>query len=251
MIPKIIHYCWFGRGEMPELALKCIASWQIYLPEYEVIRWNEDNFDINQYQYAADAYKARKFAFVSDVCRLHVLREIGGIYLDTDVEFIKPLPDSFLSHTAFTGFEDHLVSAGIIGSVKTGKWVNDLLTFFHSKSFYRPNGSLDINPITEMITDFLGKEKGVLTNNTYQNIVGYCTIYPSEYFYPKSWKTLKMNVTANTYCIHHFAGSWIDHNYTLLGKVANFLLSKRVADNWSRSYRKLIGKGEGKRQDSR
>lgn len=242
MIPKIIHYCWFGRGEMPSLALKCLASWKKFLPEYEIMVWNEDNFDINSYKYAADAYKERKFAFVADVCRLHVLKEMGGLYLDTDVEFIKTMPDEFLDDVAFTAFEDELVSAGVIGSVKNGEWISNLLSCYHSKSFYKADGSLDINPITEMITASLGKEKGVLPNNTYQKINGYCTIYPSEYFYPKSWKTLKMNITPNTYCIHHFAGSWIDKEMSFVGKVANKILGKRTADNWSRKYRKFKGK---------
>lgn len=159
MIPKVIHYCWFGRGEMPTLTLKCIDSWKQYLPEYEIMLWNEDNFDINSYQYTADAYRERKYAFVADVCRLHALKEMGGLYLDTDVEFIRPLDDSFLDDVAFTGFEDSLVSAGVIGSVKNGEWVSDLLSFYHDKSFYKADGSMDINPITEMITDFMGREK--------------------------------------------------------------------------------------------
>lgn len=242
MIPKVIHYCWFGRGEMPELALKCIASWKKYLPDYEIKLWNEDNFDIDSYQYSSDAYKARKFAFVADVCRLHVLKEFGGLYLDTDVEFIKPLPDKFLDDVAFTAFEDQLVSAGVIGSVKGSEWIANLLEFYVGRSFYKADGSLDLNPITEMITDHLVSKKGVLASNTYQKVEDYCTIYPSEYFYPKSWKTLKMNITENTYCIHHFAGSWIDHNYTLLGRVANAVLGKRTAEKWSKVYRKIRGR---------
>jgi len=242
MIPKIIHYCWFGRGQMPDLVLKCIASWKQYLPEYEIRLWNEDNFDFSSYTYAVDAYKERKFAFVSDVCRLSVLKEFGGLYLDTDVEFIKSFPDKFLDDIAFTGFEDELVSAGVIGSVKGGEWISNLLSFYHNKSFYKTDGSLDVNPITEMMTASLGSEKDILPNNTFQKIEGYCTIYPSEYFYPKSWKTLKMNITPNTYCIHHFAGSWIDHNYTFLGKMANIILGKRIAESWSRRYRKITGR---------
>jgi mannosyltransferase OCH1-like enzyme len=242
MIPKIIHYCWFGKGKLPQLASMCLASWKKYLPDYEVMLWNEDNFDIEAYPYAVEAYKERKFAFVADVCRLHVLKQIGGLYLDTDVEFIKPFPDGFLDDTAFTAFEDLLVSAGIIGSVKGGQWVSDLLANYENRSFYKPGGGIDLNPITEMITSFLKAEKGVLANNTYQKIEGYCTIYPSEYFYPKSWRTLKMNITPNTYCIHHFAGSWIEHNYSLLGKVANFILGKRTAEHWSKKYRQLKAK---------
>ncbi|WP_461789283.1 glycosyltransferase family 32 protein [Pedobacter sp.] len=244
MIPKIIHYCWFGRGEMPELVQRCVASWKKYLPDYELMLWNEDNFDISSYQYALDAYKEKKYAFVADVCRLYVLKKMGGLYLDTDVEFIKTMPDEFLNDIAFTAFEDQLVSAGVIGSVKNGEWISNLLAFYDDKSFYKADGSLDINPITELMTAHLGEEKEVLPNNTFQKIAGYCTIYPSEYFYPKSWKTLKMNITPNTYCIHHFAGSWIDHNYTTLGKLANWILGKRTAQNWSRRYRKLIGKNK-------
>ncbi|RYG19372.1 MAG: glycosyl transferase [Chitinophagaceae bacterium] len=244
MIPKVIHYCWFGKGAMPELALKCLESWKKYLPDYEIKLWNEENFDVNSYQFATEAYKERKFAFVADVCRLHVLKEFGGVYLDTDVEFIKPLPDKFLDDVAFTGFEDELVSAGIIGSVKEGEWVNSLLSFYLDKSFYKADGSLDINPITEMMTEHLAKEKGVVAKDIYQKIEGYCTIYPSEYFYPKSWKTLKTNITSNTYCIHHFAGSWIDHNYSFLGKMANLILGKRTAQNWSAKYRKFTGRNK-------
>lgn len=242
MIPKIIHYCWFGRGQMPELVLRCISSWKKYLPDYEIMLWNEDNFDVESYQYASDAYKAKKFAFVADVCRLYVLDQIGGVYLDTDVEFIKPMPDTFLNDVAFTAFEDELVSAGVIGNVKGGEWISNLLAFYKDKSFYKADGSLDLHPITELITKHLSETKGVLPNNTYQKIEGYCTIYPSEYFYPKSWKTLKMNITPNTYCIHHFAGSWIDHNYTFLGKLANWILGKRLAESWSRKYRKIVGR---------
>lgn len=243
MIPKIIHYCWFGRGDMPDLVLKCIASWKKFLPEYQIQLWNEDNFDVDRYPFAVAAYKEKKFAFVADICRLHVLNEMGGLYLDTDVEFIKAMPDEFLNDVAFTAFEDQLVSAGVIGSVKNGEWISNLLSFYLDKSFYNADGSIDLNPITEMITAHLVKEKGVKVNNVYQKVTGYCTIYPSEYFYPKSWKTLQMKITENTYCIHHFAGSWIDHHYTLLGKIANLVLGKRIAENWSRRYRKLTGRG--------
>ena len=118
MIPKIIHYCWFGRGEMPSLAKKCIASWKKYLPEYKVKQWNEDNFDLNLYPYVAEAYAQRKFAFVTDVVRLYALYTEGGIYMDTDVEVLKPL-DEFLRHPAFSGFEDEKnVPTGIMGAEK-------------------------------------------------------------------------------------------------------------------------------------
>jgi mannosyltransferase OCH1-like enzyme len=242
MIPKILHYCWFGNGQMPALALECLASWKKYLPEYEIIVWNEENFDVNSYRFSAEAYQERKFAFVSDVCRLYALKEMGGIYLDTDVEFIKPLAEAILANEAFTGFEDNaLLSSAIMGSEKNGKWINDLLAHYNDRSFYLQDGSLDVNPNTEIITAFMKQHKGLQINNSFQQIAQYCSIYPSDYFCPKSWKTLKINSTANTYCIHHFAGSWLHKEYSLMGKLANLILGKRAANFLAGKYRKLKG----------
>ncbi|MCX2583707.1 glycosyltransferase family 32 protein [Pedobacter sp. MR22-3] len=243
MIPKIIHYCWFGKGEMPDLVLQCIASWNRYLPEYEIMVWNEENFDVSLYQYSKEAYHERKFAFVSDVCRLYALKTVGGIYLDTDVEFLRPLDDAMLRDVAFTGFEGNfLLSSAIMGSMKEGQWVNELLSYYHNRSFYLANGALDLNPNTESITAFMKEKKSLKTDNTLQILSNYCTIYPSDYFSPKSWKTLKINITGNTYSIHHFAASWLQHsNYSTLGKLANLLLGKRISDFLSKHYRKLKG----------
>ncbi|WP_113639374.1 glycosyltransferase family 32 protein [Nubsella zeaxanthinifaciens] len=238
MIPKILHYCWFGNGEMPELALKCLESWRKYLPDYEIMVWNESNFDVNMYRFASEAYKEKKYAFVADVCRLYALKNMGGIYLDTDVEFLKPLDEKVLQQNAFTGFEDNLLlSSAIMGSEKNGKWINDLLPYYDNRSFYLKDGTHDINPNTEIITEFMKTRKNVQINNTFQELEGYCTIFPSDYFCPKSWKTLKIKQTPNTYCIHHFAGSWLHKKQSTLGKLANFLLGKRIANAWSEKYR--------------
>lgn len=210
MIPKIIHYCWFGRGDMPKLAKKCLKSWKKYLPEYEIMVWNEDSFDLNLYTYAKEAYQERKFAFVTDVCRLYALKEYGGIYMDTDVEILKPLTDDLLSNAAFSGFEDNLnVPTGLMASVKNGQWVTDLLSYYDGKSFYNKDGSLDTTTNVKVITKFMTSEKSLVLNDSLQSLEGYCTLYPSDYFCPKSWQTLAINITANTYCIHHFAGSWL------------------------------------------
>lgn len=238
MIPKILHYCWFGNGEMPALALKCLASWKKYLPDYEIMVWNEDNFDVNMYRFASEAYKEKKYAFVADVCRLYALKNMGGIYLDTDVEFLRPLDEKVLQQEAFTGFEDNLLlSSAIMGSEKDGKWINDLLPYYDQRSFYLKDGSHDVNPNTEIITEFMKNRKNVQINNTFQVLEGYCTIFPSDYFCPKSWKTLKIKQTENTYCIHHFAGSWLHKKQSLLGKLANFLFGKRIANALSEKYR--------------
>lgn len=234
MIPKIIHYCWFGRGEMPDLILKCIDSWKRYLPEYELRLWNEDNFDINLYPYAAEAYMERKFAFVSDVCRLYVLKEFGGIYLDSDVEILKSLDDLLSKHAAFSGFEDNnLMPTGLMASEKNGAWVSDLLAYYDNRSFYLADKTLDMTPNTEIITRFM-KEKGFEICNSFQERDGYCAIYASEYFCPKSWKTKEINVTTNTYCIHHFAGSWLPterkwNKYEFLYKVLGSKNFERLA----------------------
>lgn len=240
MIPKIIHYCWFGNGELPELVRNCIASWKRYLPDYQIVEWNEENFKISQYRFAAEAYKERKFAFVADVCRLHVLKEMGGIYLDTDVEFLKSLSPEMLADNAFTGFEDNLLlSSAIMGSERNGKWINDLLAYYENRTFYLAEGKLDINPNTEIITAFMRDQKAVRIDNTFQRLENYCTIYPSKYFCPKSWKTLKINLTPETYCIHHFAGSWL-HNDEMswIGKLSNKILGKRVAALLAAKYLK-------------
>ena len=238
MIPKKIHYCWFGGQAKHGLAEHCIASWKKIHPDYEIIEWNERNFDVNMYRFASEAYKERKYAFVADVCRLYALKNMGGIYLDTDVEFLRPLDDEILSNKGFTGFEDNLLlSSAIMGSEKDGKWINDLLPYYDNRSFYLKDGSHDVNPNTEIITEFMKTKKNVQINNTFQLLDNYCVIYPSDYFCPKSWKTLKIKRTVNTYCIHHFAGSWLHKKQSLIGKVANFLLGKRIANAWSEKYR--------------
>jgi len=244
MIPKIIHYCWFGKGEKPELVVRCLDSWQKYLRDYRMVEWNEENFDVNSYQYSAEAYRERKFAFVSDVCRLFALKSTGGIYLDTDVEFLKPLDEAMLNHVAFTGFEDNLLlSSAIMGSVPDSRWINDLLAYYDKRSFYLANGKPDTMPNTENITAFMKVGEGLQLNNSFQQIEGYCVVYPSEFFSPKSWKTLKIKITSNTCCIHHFAASWLaESDYSLMGKLSNQLLGKKVSDFLAKIYRKLRGR---------
>ncbi|RZJ16706.1 MAG: glycosyl transferase, partial [Acinetobacter sp.] len=192
--------------------------------------------------YAQEAYKENKFAFVADVCRLYVLKNRGGIYMDTDIEFIKPLEDGMLDDVAFTGFEDRLVSAGIMGSEKNGAWINDLLEYYNGISFYLPDGELNINPITETITKIMKQKKHLMNDNTLQRLPNYCTIYPSDYFYPKSWMTLKTTITPNTFCIHHFAASWLHKEANLMGKLANLIFGKRVANSLSKKYRDIKSK---------
>lgn len=208
MIPKKIHYCWFGRGEMPKLAKKCIKSWKKYLPEYQIKEWNEDNFNLDMYPYVREAYDHRKFAFVTDVVRLYALYNEGGIYMDTDVEVLKPL-DAFLHHCAFSGFEDEeYVPTGIMASEKGGLWVKENLDYYNGRHFVKEDGCLDTTTNVTTITNYMIAH-GLRQNNTLQDFPGLITLYPKDYFCPLSWKGREMQMTENTVTIHHFSGSWL------------------------------------------
>lgn len=212
MIPKTIHYCWFGRGEKPELAAKCIESWKKYLPDYELKEWNEDNFDIAQNQYVREAYENRKFAFVTDYVRLYAIYTEGGVYMDTDVEVIGRY-DQFLHHHAFSGFEtDGNVPTGMMAAEKGSIWAKELLDQYATRVFVQQDGSFDMTTNTTVITNYM-LEKGLVLNNKYQDIPGLCTMYPADYFCPKDHRTGKIRCTKNTVCIHHFAGSWTEHTW--------------------------------------
>lgn len=206
MIPKKIHYCWFGRGKMPELAQKCIASWKKYLPEYEIKEWNEDNFDLDMYSYVREAYDNRKFAFVTDVVRLYALYHEGGIYMDTDVEVLKPL-DEFLQYEAFSGFETkNAIPTGLMASQQHHPLFRELLDEYNGIHFVLSDGGFDYTTNVVRITNACLKH-GILLNNTLQTINGF-TLFPKDYFCPKSYNDGKIYLTNNTATIHHFAGSW-------------------------------------------
>lgn len=206
MIPKIIHYCWFGRGEKPPLALKCIESWKKYLPDYEIKEWNEDNFDLDEFPYVRQAYDARKFAFVTDVVRLYAIYNQGGVYMDTDVEVLKPI-DSLLSYEAVSGFESsNQIPTGLMACEKGSPIMGELLQDYKTRSFINSDGSLNTTTNVVYITETL-KKYGLVLNNQFQTCNGF-TFFPSEYLCPKSVKDGKIYLTEKTLVIHHFAGSW-------------------------------------------
>lgn len=219
MIPKTIHYCWFGRNPLPEDAQKCIDSWRKYLPDYDIIEWNEDNFDINSNQYVKEAYESRKFAFVTDYVRLFALYHEGGIYMDTDVEVLKSY-DPFLHHSAFSGFENNgYVPTGMMAAEKGSVWAKELLERYNERKFVKDDGTYDLTTNTTVITEYM-IQKGLVANNTYQDFPNLVTMYPSDYFCPKDHGTGQIHLTDNSVCIHHFACSWLDHSS------ANFRLHK-------------------------
>lgn len=218
MIPKIIHYCWFGRNPLPKDAVRCIESWKKYLPDYEIKQWNEDNFDINCCQYVRQAYEAKKFAFVSDYARFYILYHHGGVYFDTDVEVIKPM-DHIISNGPFMAIEksaatEHLdcrLQIGVAPGLGLAAEPNSPII----KSIIDIYNNLDFNPdrdgtIVNITTSFLLKQ-GFENRNEIQH-VGEFTIYPDEYFCPMDHTTGLTTITSRTVTIHHYTASWIDHN---------------------------------------
>lgn len=209
MIPKIIHYCWFGRNPKPKLAEKCIKSWKKYCKDYEIIEWNEDNFDISSAPlYVRQAYESKKWAFVTDYVRLWAMVNYGGIYMDTDVEVIKPL-DSFLRHQAFSSFEDEIhIPTGIMACEKNFLLFNEFLHYYDDADFYNEKGEISyITNVTIMTNACI--QKGLIQNNTFQEIEGFA-LYPNDYFCPISYDNNVLSKTRNTHTIHWFAGSWHD-----------------------------------------
>lgn len=194
---------------MPENLKNYIASWHKYCPDYQIIEWNESNFDINSNNYVKQAYESKKWAFVTDYVRLFVLYEYGGIYMDTDVELLKPL-DEFLNLHAFSSFEDNdYVPTGLMAAEKNNKWIKDLLDEYSNINFIDEKGNMDTTTNVVRITNLTEKKYGLIRKSSYQNLAnGIVTFFPSDYFCPKSWKTGNINITENTYAIHHFSGSW-------------------------------------------
>ena len=211
MIPKIIHYCWYGGKPLNDLSEKCIQSWKKYCPDYEIIRWDESNTDLNSNQFMKEAYDNKKWAFVSDVMRLKVLYEYGGVYMDTDVELIKPI-DSFLNNNSFVGFDDECdINTGIIGTNKNLPIFHELMAYYNTKNFVKSDGSLDLTTNVTIITNILEKY-GLVKDNSQQTLSvsgGGVAIYPKEFFCPKDSGTGAINITENTYTIHYFDGTWL------------------------------------------
>lgn len=205
MIPKKIHYCWFGRGKKPKLVKKCIESWKKYCPDYEIIEWNEDKVDVNANAYMKMCYENKKFAFLTDYLRLVIVNDYGGLYFDTDVEIVKSF-DELLQYGAFFGFEnnDYVNTGEGFGAEIQHPLVQQMLREYEDllDGQNRTVGCPILN--TEALSKFHFKKDGKLQNLPYNTV-----IFPAEYFNPYDSPTGRLNKTENTYSIHWYSGSWI------------------------------------------
>lgn len=239
MIPKIIHYCWFGRGEMPELAKKCMASWHGCMPDWEYRLWNEDNFDVNSAPYAKEAYEAKKYAFVSDFVRLWALESEGGLYLDTDVEVFKPF-DDLLGYKAFAGFEGskHLpVGTCVMASEAHGKWVSDQIEAYKERHFLNSDGTFDLTTNVQFITALMCAH-GFVANGDEQDYKD-LHVFSVDYFSPRH-TTGEYIRTENTYCDHLGMGSWSDCDKDWKARIGRAVGPKNMI-NLIKIKRKLFG----------
>ena len=217
MIPKIIHYCWFGRNPLPASAQKCIASWRKYLPDYEIKEWNEDNFDVNSIPYTQQAYEAKKYAFVSDYARFWILYHKGGLYFDTDVEIVANL-DEIIARGPFMGIEQGashegkpMVAPGLGLGVEAGHpFYQRMLQVYIGQNFINADGSYNNMTIVTYTTQEL-YHRGMKPSEDMQEVEG-IWIYPADYFCPMDSTTGIITKTKRTVAIHHYDCSWMDHS---------------------------------------
>lgn len=241
MIPKTIHYCWFGGNPLPASARKCINSWKKFFPEYEIKEWNETNYDVNKIEYIKQAYEARKYAFVSDYARFDILYQEGGIYFDTDVEVIKSFED-ILSNGAFMGCEvDGSVESerGVSASKRSCIYVNpglgmaaspklqlfkEILEFYSKERFLMEDGTLNTETVVTKVTRILA-EHGLKNTKGIQQIAG-ITVYPKEYFNPRNNNTGELTKTEKTHSIHWYDMTWLSKRQIFISRIT------RICHRW-------------------
>lgn len=239
MIPKKIHYCWFGGNPKPDSVQKCINSWKRFCPNYEIIEWNESNFDIHCMPFVEQAIEAKKYAFASDVARLMVVYENGGLYFDTDVEVIKSF-DDLLENKAFLGFESNeYVNSGLgFGSEAGIDFFKEHIDVYRNKTFINDDGSYNMIACPHVATELL-VEKGLILNGKEQLVDG-VRLYPKDFFSPYDSITGKLTKTANTYSIHWYDASWNSISQSKLK--FNRLMRRIFGVNNLNKVKKILGK---------
>jgi hypothetical protein len=239
-IPKVIHYCWFGGKEKPEIVKKCIQTWKENLMGYELKEWNESSFDSVSNAYVKEAYEKKKFAFVSDYVRVYALYHYGGIYLDTDVEVFKSF-DDLLHHNSFWGFEqENYIATSTIGSQKGNQLIKIFLDSYQDRKFLKDDGSFDELTNVAVISKILTGQ-GLTLNGQRQEIEGLGTFYPQTFFSPYDYINCRKFITNDTYAMHHFYKSWLPPKARIKGNL-KLIASKIVGGNNIARIRKLVSK---------
>lgn len=243
MIPKIIHYCWFGRNEKNAFVKKCIDSWKQKCPDYIIKEWNEDNFNIEINDYVKEAYSEKKWAFVTDYARLWIIYNTGGFYLDTDVELIKPLDELTYNHVYFGIEDEKLINTGLgFGAEKNNRVIKRMLDDYENLHFKNKNGEIDYTTCvlrnSACIQDILNK----IEDNRIVSTIDGVSIYPSEYFCPYDYKTSKIELTKNTISIHWCKASWQSKKNRIFVKIK--LILKKIVGNKLYKYIKKFLKGK-------
>lgn len=233
MIPKIIHYCWFGGNPLPSLAIRCINSWKKFFPDYEIKEWNENNFDVNIIPYTQEAYQAKKYAFVSDYARFWILYKYGGLYFDTDVEVIKSM-DDIIDRGPFMGCENTIegnhtktlnVAPGLgLGVNAKHILYKEILDLYANLHFFTVSGGYNLQTVVKYVTDILYAH-GLKNVNGIQECAG-IYIYPKDWFCPVDLCTGEIRLTSNSRAIHYYAGSWTSLHRRLKKKIQKLIGSR-------------------------
>lgn len=240
MIPKIIHYCWFGHNKKSLLIENCLRSWKKYCPDYHIIEWNEENFDVNCNEYVSQAYNDKKWAFVSDYCRMSVLYKYGGIYLDTDVELLKSIDE--LLENGIASFENNrkgfVINPGVIFACEPKDIIcKEILDTFIANKYIMENGTRNNTTICERATSvFLNH--GLKLNNTNQIVEKY-VVFNTEYFNPYDMEMDQVNKTENTISIHWFNASWFSESQKLRINIYK-KINKLIGFNIIKKFKNII-----------
>ena len=244
MIEKKIHYCWFGNNEKSELIKKCIDSWKKYCPDYEIIEWNEENFDVNCNLYVKQAYSEKKWAFVSDYARLYIIYNFGGIYLDTDVELIKNI-DFMLEDEAFFCFEKENINTGLgFGAKKNNKLVKLMLDDYEQRQFIDENGVYDLTPCPITNTLSISKYIDMIIDKNQKSVIEGIAFYPESVLCPLDYVTRKLYIKEETVAIHWYGASWLSSNQKRILKIKRII--RRIIGN--ELYENLKSKKRGKNE---
>ena len=255
-IPKVIHMIWFGNGIYPENTKKCLESWKKNCPDYQIVLWNEDNCDLNENNYVREAASVQKWAFVSDYFRLKILYEYGGVYIDTDVEILKPIDEILNYKHVVTGYATaNMISSGFIAAERKNIWIKSLLDYYNDRHFIREDGSFDIK-INNLIISQLSKELGLKLGESFCEY-GNVTLMPRRFFqpytsYPINWYKDRIedwkrfyDIDQDTYCIHYCAASWNENRgiATRVKHIVRRSLPKEIIDRlemiyyWKRNWK--------------